>query len=158
MPTSFCIPEWSQTEWNLSNVRFQGKIVDPCILLRRRKCVYNRRGNWRLFATISGWTILQISVKWRAYVVSGGVPTRLHDQFFFFFKKKKRAPLERHPLSPKKKLFTSACTTQTESHEANITAEIPKPMNFSYPCRWNQWKHQAEWHQLGFKYDRLQIL
>ena len=50
MPSSFCVPECSQKGWNLSNVRFQGKIVDPCNSLRRRKCVHDRRGNWSLFA------------------------------------------------------------------------------------------------------------
>ena len=46
------------------------------------------------------------SVKLRAYVMPGDVPTRLHAQYLPQGKEK----LERHPLSQKKKLFTSACT------------------------------------------------
>ena len=42
------------------------------------------------------------SVKRRAYVMSGGVQTRLHAQYL------PQATLERHPLSQKKKLFTSS--------------------------------------------------
>ena len=39
--------------------------------------------------------------------MSGGVPTRLHAQYF---PEGKKATLKRHPLSQKKKLFTSAST------------------------------------------------
>ena len=64
--------------------------------------------------------------------MSGGVPTRLHAQYL------PHATLERHPLSQKKKLFTSSSTlnfTLTESHAENITVEITKQMNFNYPRR-----------------------
>ena len=73
------------------------------------------------------------SVKWE---VMWCLVVFRHDCMASFFSPRlKWAPLEIHPLCPKKKLFTSACTTQTESHEANITAEITKPMSISYPCR-----------------------
>ena len=42
------------------------------------------------------------SFKCRAYVMAGGLPTRLHAQYL------PQAILERHPLSQKKKLFTSS--------------------------------------------------
>ena len=44
------------------------------------------------------------SFKFPAYVMSGGIQTRLHAQYL------PQATLERHPLSQTKKLFTSSST------------------------------------------------
>ena len=96
------------------------------------------------------------SVKWRAYVMSGGVPTRLHAQDLpqgkeklllrdiLCFKRRSR-------LLPPPALY-SDWIARSKYYDG-----ITKRMNFNYPRRWNQWKHWAKWHQLGSKCDRLHI-
>ena len=63
------------------------------------------------------------SFKWRAYVLSGGVSTRLHAQYLPQGKEKL---LLRDILSLKRRIvYLRQQFTLTESHEANITVESP---------------------------------
>ena len=70
------------------------------------------------------------SVKWRAYVMSGGVPTRLHTQYLPQGKEKL---LLRDILCLKRRSYLRQHFTQTESHEANITVELPSEWTSTTP-------------------------
>ena len=95
------------------------------------------------------------SFKWRAYVMSGGVPTRLHAQYLP--QGKEKLPLrdilclKRRSCLPLPALYSDWIARR------KYYGGITKQMNFNYPRRWNQWKHWAKWHQLGSKCDRLHI-
>ena len=95
------------------------------------------------------------SVKWRAYVMSGGVPTRLHGQYLPQGKEKLISRdilcLKRRSCLPPPALYWDWIARR------KYYGGITKQMNFNYPRRWNQWKHWAKWHQLGSKGDRLHI-
>ena len=95
------------------------------------------------------------SFKWRAYVMSGGVPTRLHAQYLPQGKEKL---LLRDILCLKRR----SCLTLPALYSDWIARSkyysgITKKMNFNYPRRWNRWKYWAKWHWLGIKCDRLHI-
>ena len=94
------------------------------------------------------------SFKWRAYVMSGGVPTQLHAQYL--------------PQGKEKLLFRDILCLKTRSclpppalsdwvPRSKYYGGITKQMNFNYPRRWNQWKYWAKWHRRGIKCDRLHI-
>ena len=94
------------------------------------------------------------SFKW-AYVLSGGVPTRLHAQYLPHGKEKlllrNTLSLKRRSCLPPPALYSDWIA------RSKYYGGIPKQMNFNYPRRWNQWKHWAKWHRLGNKCDRLHI-
>ena len=87
------------------------------------------------------------SVKWRAYVMSGGVPTRLHAQYLPQGKEKLFLRdilcLKRRSCLPPPALYSDWIAW------SKYNGGITKQMNFNYPRRWNQWTHCAKWHQLG---------
>ena len=95
------------------------------------------------------------SFKWRAYVMSGGVPTRLHAQYLLQGNEKLLLRdilcLKRRSCLPLPALYSDWIAW------SKYYGGITKQMNYNYPRRWNQWKHWAKWHQLGSKCDRLHI-
>ena len=95
------------------------------------------------------------SVKWRAYVMSGGVSTRLHAQYLPQGKEKLLLRdilcLKRRSCLPLPALYSDWIARR------KYYGGITKQMNFNYPRRWNQWKHWAKCRRLGAKCDRLHI-
>ena len=97
------------------------------------------------------------SFKWRAYVMSSGVSTRLHAQYLPHGKEKLLLrdilSLKRRSCLPPPALYSDWIA------QSKYYGGITKQMNYNYPRRWNQWKHWAKWHQLGStcKCDRLHI-
>ena len=96
------------------------------------------------------------SFKWRAYVMSGGVSTRLHAQYLPQGKEKL---LLRYILSLKRRscLPLPALYSDWIARSKYYGGIITKQMDYNYPRRWNQWKHWAKLNQLGNKCDRLHI-
>ena len=95
------------------------------------------------------------SFKWRAYVMSGGVPIRLHAQYLPQGKEKL---LLRGILCLKKRSCLSLPALYSDwIARSKYFAGITKQMNFNYLRHWNQWKYWAKWHRLGIKCDRLHI-
>ena len=84
------------------------------------------------------------SVKWRAYVMSGGVPTRLHAQYLPQGKVKLPLrdilSLKRTSCLPPPALYSDSWIARSKYYDG-----ITKRMNFNYPRHWNQWKHWAKW-------------
>ena len=99
------------------------------------------------------------SFKWWAYVMSGGVPTRLHAQYLPQGKEKLLLRdilcLERISCLPPPELYLDWIARS--KYVLDSYGGITKRMNFNYRRRWNQWKHWAKWHQLGSRCDRLLI-
>ena len=94
------------------------------------------------------------SFKWRAYVMSGGVSTRLLAQYLPQGKEKL---LLRDILSLKRSCLPPPALYSDWIARSKYYGRITKQMIYNYPRRWNQWKHWAKWHQLGSKCDRLHI-
>ena len=96
------------------------------------------------------------SFKWRAYVMSGGVSTRLHAQYLPQGKEKLLLRdilcLKRRSCLPPPALYSDSWIARSKYYGG-----ITKRMNFNYPRRWNQWKHWAKWQRLGAKCDCLHI-
>ena len=152
MPTSFCVLEYQQKGYKLSNVRVYGKIVDPWNSLRRRKRVDDGRGNWSLFVTLQGWKILQNHLNdelmWCLVVFQ-------HDCMPSTFPKvKKSYSWETSFVSKEEAVYPALPALYSDW---KYCGGITKQMNFNYPRRWNQCKHWAKWHQLWGKCDRLHI-
>ena len=99
--------------------------------------------------------VLTKSVKWRTYVMSGGVPARLHALYLPQGKEKlflrDMLCLKRRSCLPPPALYSDWIA------RSKYYGGITKRMDFNYPRSWNQWKHWAKWHQLGSKCDRLHI-
>ena len=72
------------------------------------------------------------SVKWWAYVMSGGVPMRLHAQYLSP-KVKKSYSWETASVSKEEVVYLHLKFTHTESHEANIMVESPSEWTSTTP-------------------------
>ena len=112
--------------WKLSNLGFWGKIVDPCNSLRQRKCVHDRRKNWSLFATFSGWKTLQNQLSDK---LMWCLAVRQHDcMASTFLKVNKRSSWKASSVSKEDVVYIRLHFSQSEQQEANITVESP--------CEW----------------------
>ena len=116
----------------------------------------SRRSRLKFVCYIIRLEDLTKSVKWRAYVMSGGVPTRLHAQYLPQGKEKLLLRdilcLKRRSCLPSPAFYSDWIT------RSKYYSGITKQMNFNYPRRWNQWKYWAKWHELGIKCDWLHII
>ena len=103
---------------------------------------------------VSGQKISEKSFKWRAYVVSGGVPTRF-SMANTLAKLKKSSSWMISSVSKEEVFLHSLPLAQ------NRTKQILRCNNqaneFLLPRRWNQWKHWAKLQQFGAKRDCLHI-
>ena len=80
------------------------------------------------------------SFKWRAYVVSGGVPIWLHAQYLPQGKEKL---LSRGILCLKKRSCLPPPALYSDwIARSKYYGGITKQMNYNYPRRWNQWKQK----------------
>ena len=71
------------------------------------------------------------SFKWRAYVMSGCVPTRLHAQYLP--QGKESYSWETSFVSKEEVVYLRQHFTQTELHEANLTVESPTKWTSTTP-------------------------
>ena len=103
---------------------------------------------------VSGEKISEKSFKWRAYVVSGGVPTRFSmanilpklkksSSWMISSVWKEEVFLHSRPLARNRTKQILRCNNQANERQL--------------PRRWNQWKHWAKWQRFAAKRDCLHI-
>ncbi|XP_074608690.1 uncharacterized protein LOC141863105 [Acropora palmata] len=127
MVTSCCVPECNQKGKKTSTGEKVSFFEFPRTPLRKTQWIHAiRREEGKQFKIVDGTKVCSLhfrredirkSFNGRAYVVAGGIPSRF--AWSVHSPRKRKAPPKRHPLPPKKKLFT---TTSTSS-QAELVSE-----------------------------------